>query len=361
MRRLLPLLAAVVALALAALPAHAARQVPRGWVGMNVGGPAFASDVDLNAEMDRMVAAGVESLRIPAFWNEIQPAPGAPDWSLLDRVMTAAAAHRLPVVPTVVGSPSWAAVRPGDVYSPPRGTANYAAILTALLGRYGVHGDFWTAHPELARDPIRVVQVWNEVSLGGYWSIQPFARAYVRLLHAAHDAIKRADPRATVVLAGLPNFSWKDLGKIYRAGGRRWFDVAAVHPYTSKVGGVVRIVQLNRATMARYHDSRKPILVGELSWSSGRGHVKESQGFLTTTEAGQAAKVRAALPALAAVRHRYRISQVFWFDWLSPPLGSPNAFDYSGLRRREDDGSIVDKPALAAFRSAALRLEGRAP
>ena len=69
--------------------------------------------------------------------------------------------------------------------------------------------------------------------------------------------------------------------------------------------------------------------------------------------------MRAALPALAAVRGRYRISQVFWFDWLSPPLGSPNAFDYSGLRRRQDDGSMVDKPALAAFRRAALRLEGR--
>ena len=70
--------------------------------------------------------------------------------------------------------------------------------------------------------------------------------------------------------------------------------------------------------------------------------------------------MRAALPALAAVRARYRIAQVFWFDWLSPPLGSPNAFDYSGLRRRNRNGSIVDKPALAAFRSAALALEGRA-
>jgi hypothetical protein len=360
MRRLAPLLLVLLALLWAAAPAgSASRQVPPGWVGMNIGGPTFASDVDLNAEMDRMVAAGVESLRIPAFWNEIQPTRGTPDWALLDRVMSAAAAHGLPVMPTVVGTPRWARIRRNDVYSPPRGTASYAAILTALLQRYGVQGDFWTAHPELPRDPIRVVQVWNEVSLGGYWSIQPFARAYVRLLHAAHDAIKRVDPGATVVLAGLPNFSWQDLGKIYRAGGRRWFDVAAVHPYTSLVRNVVRIVQLNRHTMARYHDSRKPILVGELSWSSGRGHVRESHGFLTTTEAGQAARIREALPALAAVRHRYRISEVFWFDWMSPPLGSRNAFDYSGLRRRQPDGTIVDKPALAAFGESALRLEGR--
>ena len=154
-------------------------------------------------------------------------------------------------------------------------------------------------------------------------------------------------------------FDIRDLAKIYRAGGRRWFDVAAVHPYTSLVRNVVRIVQLNRQTMARFHDAAKSILVGELSWSSGRGHVRESHGFLTTTEQGQAARVAEALPALARVRRRYRISQVFWFDWLSPPIGSPNAFDYSGLRRHEADGTIVDKPALTAFRTAALRLEGR--
>jgi hypothetical protein len=162
-----------------------------------------------------------------------------------------------------------------------------------------------------------------------------------------------------VVLAGLPISSWVDLGKIYRAGGRRWFDLAAVHPYTALVSNVVRIVQLNRTTMSRYHDASKPILVGELSWSSGRGHVRESHGFLTLTERGQAARIAQALPALAAVQRRYRISQVFWFDWMSPPIGSPNAFDYSGLRRRERDGTIVSKPALAAFSTAAARLEGR--
>jgi hypothetical protein len=274
-------------------------------------------------------------------------------------------------MPIVVGTPAWAAIRPGDVYSPPRGTGNYAALVAALARRYGPRGDFWTAHPELPRVPIREYQVWNEVSLPGYWSIRPFARAYVALLHAAHDAIKRVDPGATIVLAGLPggrqrfrgepigsNYSWVDLAKIYQAGGRRWFDVAAVHPYTSLAAGVLRVVQLNRQTMARYHDAAKPILVGELSWSSGQGRVRESNGFLTTTEAGQAQRLQEAFPLLARARRPYRISQVFWFNWLSPPLGSPNAFDYSGLRRLEGDGRIVDKPAFAAYRAAARSLEG---
>ena len=355
-RRLLP--AAVVALALGASPAAAVARVPAGWVGMNVRGPAFSPRVDLSSEMGLMAADGVESLRVPAFWNELQPTRPVTDFSLLDRVVGDAAARGLRVMPTVVGTPRWARLRAGDAYSPPRRPSDYAAILTALVRRYGPGGAFWSAHPELRPLTIREWQVWNEPSLRGYWSIQPFARAYVTLLRAAHRAIKAADPGAVVVLAGLPNLSWVDLGKIYRAGGRRWFDVAAVHPYTSLVSNVVRIVQLNRGTMARYHDARKPILVGELSWSSGRGQVRESNGFLTTTERGQAQRIAQALPALARVRVRYRIAQVFWFDWLSPPLGSANAFDYSGLRRLQPDGTIVSKPALAAFRTAALRLEG---
>jgi hypothetical protein len=352
------ILALVVALLAAAPAAAASRRVPFGWMGMNVGGVDLSPGVDFGAQAQTMVGAGVESLRVPAFWNELQPTPGPPDFAKLDGVVAAAAARQLRVMPTIVGSPSWAAIRPDDVYSPPRGTASYAAIVTALARRYGPRGDFWAAHPELPRVPIREWQFWNEVSLPGYWSIQPFARAYVALLHAAHDAVKRVDPGATVVLAGLPNFSWRDLASIYRAGGRRWFDVAAVHPYTSLVGNVVRIVQFNRQTMARYGDARKPILVGELSWSSGRGHVQESHGFLTTTEQGQAQRLGQAFPALAAVRRAYRIYQVFWFNWLSPPPGSPNAFDYAGLRRLDPGGQIVDKPALGAYRTAARGLEG---
>nr|MDQ6914903.1 hypothetical protein [Actinomycetota bacterium] len=316
---------ALIALLLAATPAGAAaRQVPLGWMGMNVGGAAFDAGVDLGAEMQTMVGVGVETLRVPAFWNELQPTPGAPDFRQLDRVVAEAARRQLRVMPTVVGTPSWAAIRPRDVYSPPRGTANYAAIVGALARRYGPAGDFWAAHPELPRVPIREWQIWNEPSLPGYWSLQPFARGYVALLRAANQAIKRVDPGAIIVLAGMPNSSspsWKYLRSVYRAGGRPWFDVAAVHPYTTLVDGMRQTVQNNRGTMAQYGDARKPILVSEMTWSSGRGQVRESYGFLTTTERGQAKRISEAFAVLAAFRRSYRIAQVFWFNWLSPPLG----------------------------------------
>jgi polysaccharide biosynthesis protein PslG len=355
------LLAAVAALLLAAPAAAGAatRQVPAGWLGVTAGGPMLDQPVDLNVEAQLMADAGVESVRLPVFWNDLQPTPGTPDLSLVDRLVGAAAARRLRVLPVVTGTPGWARLRPRDYASPPRGTAAYAAFVVALVRRYGASGSFWAEHPELPRVPIRAIQVFNEVSLRGHWSVQPFARAYVALLRATYRAIKREDSRMLVVLAGLPNYSWRDLPKVYRAGGRPWFDLAAVHPYTFAVANVVRIVRLNREVMARFGDARKPILLTEVSWSSGRGYVRETAGFLALTEQGQAQRVGSVLTALAAVRARYRIAGVYWYDWLSPPLGvSGNAFAYAGLRRQTSDG-IVSKPALSAYRRAALRLEGR--
>lgn len=372
MRRLFAGLAALAALL--CLPAAAPGAVPRGWVGVNLDGPGLGAGLDLRAETAAMVGAGVQTVRAPFFWAEAQryarleDVPpdergrmevigGVPtDFGSSDRIVAAAAERGLAVLPALTGAPTWAAARPGDSYAPPRGTASYAAYARAVVQRYGPAGSFWRARPGLRRRPIRDYQIWNEPSLRGHWSIQPFATAYVRLLRAARRAIRGADPRARIVLAGFPNFSWRELRKVYRAGGRRAFDLAAVHPYSLSVRNVVRIVGLNRDVMRAYGDRRKPIVLSEVSWSSGRGHVRESPGFTTLTERGQADRIRAALPALAAVRRRHRIANIFWYTWLSPPLGSPNAFDYSGLRRLEPDGRITSKPALAAFRAAARRI-----
>jgi hypothetical protein len=338
--------------------AQAARQVPFEWLGVTAGGPMLDQPVDLGAETGLMRWAGVESVRVPVFWNDAQAVRGQTDLAVIDRLVAAAAARRLRVMPVVTGTPRWARLRLHNPYSPPRRAGDYAAFVRLLLRRYGRAGSFWAENPGLPRVPFRAVQVWNEPSLRGYWSVQPFARRYVALLRAAYRAVKRQDRRVRVVLAGLPNYSWRDLATVYRAGGRPWFDIAAVHPYTVTTRGVVRIVQLNRRTMARFGDARKPIMATEVSWSSGRGYAHDAHGFLTLTEAGQARRVAQVLPALAAVRRRYRIAAVYWYDWLSPPLGvSRNAFAYAGLRRQVD-GGVVSKPSLSAYRRAAQRLRG---
>src|SRR5207245_301950 len=126
----------------------------------------------------------------------------------------------------------------------------------------------------------------------------------------------KADPGAKVVLSGLANESWKYLDGIYRASGRRWFDLVAVHPFTTKVTGVVTILKKIRAVMAHHQDATKPLDVTELSWTSARGKTKWTYG-IEQDERGQAVKLRMAFELLAKERSRLRIDAVYWYTWMT--------------------------------------------
>ena len=357
----MPRLAAIafaVAIAVSLFPASAAaqRSVPRGWLGVIADGPLTAPGAALDGEWDLMASSGVESVRTAFYWPSAQREEGVPpDLTHFDAVVLAAARRNLPVLPIVTGTPRWAGTRPGDETSPPRSPALYARFLTTLVERYGPSGSLWAEHPEVRRRPIRAWQVWNEPNLTRYWSRQPFARSYVKLLRAAHGALRAADRGARVILAGLPNESWTALRSVYRAGGRRYFDAVALHPYTGRPRNVVRLVEYARREMRRFRDGRKPIWITELSWPAAKGKTRNTAGF-ETTDAGQARRLTDGLRLLAAARRRLRIERVYWYTWLSQE-GSPNSFDYSGLRRVRD-GQLVTVPALGAFQRAARRLEG---
>jgi hypothetical protein len=344
---LIPLL-----LLLLAAPASAAeRRVPQGWLGVVADGPLLA---DHAAEWDRMVGAGVESVRTAVRWNQLQPAAGAPpDFTALDPLVAVAASRGLAVLPVVQGTPAWAG--DGDQTSPPADPAAFGAFMTALVARYGPDGTLWAERPDLPRLPIRAWQIWNEPNLTRYWSRQPFARSYVKLLRAAYAAVHAADPAATVVLAGLPNESWAALRRIYKAGGGGHFDAVALHPYTRRPRDVVRTIEYGRDVMRKHGDRKVPIWVTELSWPAAKGKVDNPVGF-EVRDKGQALRLGAALVRLKAARHRLGIGRVFWYTWLSAEAG-PSAFDWSGLRRVRA-GKHVAAPALAVFQRLARRFEG---
>src|SRR3954451_18127033 len=205
--------------------------------------------------------------------------------------------------------------------------------------------------------PQRDWQIWNEANIDRYWgSPRPFARHYARLLRTSYKAIKAADPAARVVLTGFANFSWRALAQAYRAGIKGDFDLAAVHPFSGRLKYVLKIVRLNREVMARNGDARKDIAISELTWPSAKGKTKNTVGF-ETTENGQALRLRNAFNALLRVRRRERVERITWSTWLTPDRGSPNSFDWSGLRKLDPShpsGEPIDKPALAAYRTIAL-------
>jgi hypothetical protein len=336
------------------------RAVSGPLVGVMFDGPALGSTVDLGPQLDQAVSSGVESVRLVVDWSRLQPSANGPiRFGDLDPVVAAAAARGLSVLPVVERTPAWDALSPGVSGSPPRATAPFAAFLTALVKRYGPAGNFWPAHPNVARVPIRMWQIWNEPHFTSYWSVQPFAPGYVKLLGAAHAAIKSADPGAKVVLAGLADFSWQYLAQIYRVpGARGLFDVVALHPYTAQPQGVITIMQRARKVMNQFGDRAKPILATEITWPSSEGKAPPQFG-VSTTEAGQAARLAAVVPLLMANRAKLGLTGFYWYTWMGDetPRPHPDGFDFAGLLTYVS-GRVTATPALAVFRRSALRIEG---
>ena len=93
----------------------------------------------------------------------------------------------------------------------------------------------------------KLCQLWNEPSLRFQWDAPNWPKGYGALVRASDDALNAADPRSRTVLAGLPNRSWQELSRLYKAGGiKGHFDIAAFHPYTDRPEFVVRIARYIR-------------------------------------------------------------------------------------------------------------------
>jgi hypothetical protein len=352
------------------------RRVSGPLIGVMIDGPALRAGVSLPAELARVVADGAESLRVSVDWSQTQPyrtaarvpvaqrsqfqdVAGVPTrFSGLDRVVSAAAARGLTLLPVVEYTPSWDAVTPGNRASPPRAAAPFAAFLTALVNRYGPRGSFWSTHRGVPRVPIRMWQIWNEPNFTSYWSQQPFAPGYVRLLAAAHAALKSADPGAKVVLSGFADFSWRYLSQVYRVpGARNLFDVVAIHPYTATPAGVLVILQRARDVMNRSGDRAKPILATEITWPSSAGKAPPQFG-VGVTEAQQAQRLARVLPLLEARRARLGLMGFYWYTWMGDetPGVARYGFNYAGLLKYVR-GTVTAKPALSVFSSWSLRAE----
>jgi len=369
------LVALATGLALLA-PAAAGARVPFGFLGVMADGPIAAPGFDPASEMRTMVESGVESVRVGFHWTDAQPYPnmaavptaersryrsidGVPTtFDRFDPFVANAALRRTRLLPVLTTAPGWAAKYPGQFSSPPAGTAGYARYARALVERYGPRGGFWRENPALPRRPIRDWQLWNEANLRTSWSDRRWPAPYAALLRAARREIKGADPGARIVLGGFANYSWSSLAALYRVGGgvRHLFDRVAIHPYTREVKGLVTIIERVRLVMRRNGDRRKKVLVTEFGWPSAKG---KAEGFgIETTERGQAVRVRRSLNLLARERKRLRLAGIHYYTWLGGREDSPESiFLYSGLRRLDSAGRPVSKPAHAAFRRTALRLE----
>jgi hypothetical protein len=346
------LVAGVLLLAPALAPGDAGAAVPKGFFGVMVNGPLDDPAVDLDAQAARMKAAGVQSWRVEMSWDLVEPAPGQLAWAATDRKVLAAARQGIDVLGLALRAPAWANGGSANPFTPPTKPSDFAAYLRALVARYGPSGSLWAEHPEVPRHPVRAWEIWNEPNLKNYFSKQPFAKPYAALLRAAYPAVHAADPGATVLMASMANYSWRDLAKLLSVPGPKLkFDAAGAHPFSGRPSNAVKIVALNREVLDHRGYTKVPLWLTELTWSSAKGKKTPLTQNWETTEGGQADRLREVYKLLLAQRTKLKLVRVFWYTWATLDNGSPNSFDYSGLFQYEPDGSFRAKPAFGAFRA----------
>ncbi len=202
----------------------------------------WANDVDRNHELDAIAATGARWFTVDVDWNSIQGAgQGTFWWDATDRLVTEARARGLRIIAGLVYTPAWA--RPPDC---PKGTdkclpanpEDFANFARAATQRYG------TASTDVGlRASISVWQIWNEPNHFPF--VQPTVDAayYTQILKRAYVTIHNADPTATVLAGGTApapddTYSNRDMSpmnflrKIYKYGGKGYFDAFAHHPYS---------------------------------------------------------------------------------------------------------------------------------
>ncbi len=165
-------------------------------------------------------------------WREIEgKGKGQFDWSISDRVVQQVEdVGGLRLIVRLDSDPSWASgvsyPNPeGIIMSPPNDLEDYADFCYAVAKRY--------------KGRIAAYQIWNEPNLSREWGGRPpNASAYVGMLKAGYQAIKRADPAAIVISAGLAPTTRFDqvampdteyVQRMYNNGARPYFDALGAH------------------------------------------------------------------------------------------------------------------------------------
>jgi len=185
MRRFV-LLAALLAAAVSAQPAHATTLVKYGIQDDNyiLNGPG-----KLGQRLDTIDKLGVDVVRFTVRWDEVERRQGRLNWGRTDQVLRGLNNRRIQPVVTLVGTPGWANGGRPPRFAPPSGK-DFATFAATAARRYPF---------------VRYWLIWNEPNLKR-WLEPTLPGTYVRrLLNPAYKAIHdaRRKLRAALLARGV--------------------------------------------------------------------------------------------------------------------------------------------------------------
>jgi Glycosyl hydrolase catalytic core len=291
-----------------------------------------------NRDLRGMANAQIRTNRFVLKWGWVQPNKGWFKWDSPDRFIGELASHGIRAFPALWGNPNWVYGSPArPPLDGPEAVQAWRDFLRGLVARYGPGGSYWATeyrrrYGASAKPlPIRAWQIWNEPNLHKYFAPYPSAESYARLLRISHDAIRSKDPRARIVLAGMPGHGDVEasefLARLYsKAGIKNEFDAVAIHPYARGLDRQRLAIERVRAVMRNHGDGASPLWLTELGWGSA-----PADGFgINRGLDGQARSLAGSLRLILNHRKAWNVARVFWFHWRDPQRSQAGTCSFCG-------------------------------
>lgn len=224
----------------------------------------------IRADMEVLKRSGINLLRISFGWDGIETARGKYDWLFWDDfVKIAVDEYSITLIPYVCYTPSWNST--GD-------TTNFWNHTPV---DYDAFGTFMETLVRRYKDRIKTWELWNEPDIDAYWS--GTSADLARLTKVGAQAVRRADPTAKVVLAGLAHRA-EFLRELFRDHGVSPFvDVVNCHSYFETWSGepLEKIPDYvnSLADIIAQHGNNQSLWMAEVGYSTYRrpdGYVSAS-------------------------------------------------------------------------------------
>ena len=203
---------------------------------------------DVTRAADLMQEAGVGIVRLDFVWADIEPRPGKFEFDRHDAIVDILLERGIKIQGMLHYNAAWAD-RP---WNAPPDENHYVNYARKVVQHY--------------KEKIKYWEIWNEPNYHTYWQPQDGMQGYTDLLKAVYPAIKEEDPSSVVLLGGLTGDVVTDLRRIYKNGGKNYFDIVNIHPFQDPASpqALDNLKHLHRnvlQVMGKYQDHDKRIWI----------------------------------------------------------------------------------------------------
>jgi hypothetical protein len=309
------------------------------------------------ALMAEALALGVKWTREEISWANIEGTQkGNLGWGVYDPWINELRKRNFNIIGALQTTPSWAsgvsAGQPDWYWHVPRNPQDFVDFAYEAALRYAGKIDVW--------------EIWNEPDVDITFRCNgcDTARIYADMLAGSYAAIKRANPRALVLIGGLSIHDYNNNGMAFldrvvaASGGRLNFDVLSIHPYmpdrppeSTDPKTVVQNFQYRLDMTAKWlrdhNAANKEIWITEHGYSTC-----DPCGTLGVSEEEQSRRlVRLHVIAMAAPNVTH-----FSYFQLKDKFNSPPGDLWGNMAIMRHD--LSHKPASTAYRVMTRELEG---